>query len=449
MPVIGKLTTLVTAQTKPFESGMKRAGKASKGFVASINSATGPINNFVKGLTAIGAAGFTVHGIFNSMVAEFDRLENTIDVADKIGESATELSGLREAARLTSVSANTLDMALQRMTRRISEAANGTGEARAALRELGLDAGRLNRIGPAAAFRELADAINKVQNPADRLRLAFKLFDSEGAELVRTLALGSDELARIAQEALAAGKAMDAVEVQRVRDVAEAAKELSGAWSDVKTEITLAAAGLVKFTKEATGADIGGFTSGLRSALLGPASGMARERVAAPRPSGGTAGDHAARAAAEAEKRRTKSLDDAMKAYEASLKKLEALGREADSIRMSVRTPLEAFKDTVRNLIKLREAGALSDETLKRAGVKAAKEFASATRKPSIGAPGSIAATRRGTVADASATRAALKAQQELARTGKETLEETKKHTTLFEDMLTELRKPEPMTVEF
>jgi len=447
MPVIGKLATLVTAQTKPFESGMARAKKSSGGFVKSINSATAPVANFVRGLAAVGVAGVTVSGAFRSMTEEFDRLENTIDVADKLGESATALGGLREAARLTSVGANTLDMALQRMTRRISEAAAGTGEAKGALKELGLDAGRLNLIGPAAAFSEIADAINAVQNPADRLRLAFKLFDSEGAELVRTLALGSDELQRIADHALRTGKSLSEIDIKRMNDYAAATKTLASAWSLVKTEITLAAAGVADFLRRSTEVVAGpgaiqGAWQGMKRTLTFDSRGA---RQAASRPAGA-----AAKSAAEArEAKRQAALDDALKTYEKSLSKLEALGREADSIRRSVRTPLETFRDTMRNLIKLREAGALSDDTLKRAGIKAAKSFADATKKPSIGAPGGVAATKRGTVADASATRAALKTQHEIARNAKESLEESRRHTALFEEMVTELKKPDTKTVSF
>ena len=83
-------------------------------------------------------------------------------------------------------------MAMQRFTRRAAEAAQGTGEAKGAIRELGLDAQKLQKLPLDDQMKVLADAFGNVQNESDKLRIAFKLFDSEGAALVNTLALGSD-----------------------------------------------------------------------------------------------------------------------------------------------------------------------------------------------------------------------------------------------------------------
>jgi hypothetical protein len=41
---------------------------------------------------------------------------------------------------------------------------------------------------------EVADAFSRIEDPAERVRLAFKLFDSEGVALVNLLSDGSDAL---------------------------------------------------------------------------------------------------------------------------------------------------------------------------------------------------------------------------------------------------------------
>lgn len=123
---------------------------------------------------------------------------NTIDalgkVASKIGISTDALGGLRYAAEQTGVASNTLDMALQRMVRRVSEAAIGTGEAVKALKELNIDAKVLSTLAPDQQFRAIADAMQGVTNQSDRVRLAMRLFDSEGVSLVNTLKGGSEQL---------------------------------------------------------------------------------------------------------------------------------------------------------------------------------------------------------------------------------------------------------------
>jgi hypothetical protein len=98
---------------------------------------------------------------------------------------------LQFAGKLTGVEVNTMNMALQRFTRRASEAARGTGEAKGALRELRLDARELVKLPLDQQMLQLADAFEDAKRRGlNPLRLAFKLFDSEGAQLVTTLADG-------------------------------------------------------------------------------------------------------------------------------------------------------------------------------------------------------------------------------------------------------------------
>jgi hypothetical protein len=58
--------------------------------------------------------------------------------ADKIGVGVEALQELRFAAKASGVEQQTLDMALQRFTRRAAEAAQGTGEAKDALAQMGI-----------------------------------------------------------------------------------------------------------------------------------------------------------------------------------------------------------------------------------------------------------------------------------------------------------------------
>lgn len=162
--------------------------------------------------------------------------------ARKLGLSVNDLQGIRMAAAEGSgFSDQQTDMALQRMTRRIAEAANGTGEARSALRELGLDARRLADAGPAQAMREIADAIAQVENPADRLRIAFKLFDSEGAALVNTLAGGSDVFDRTQQFLEQMGLALTEQDVAAVEAANDAwgrfTMSLDGVWQRAAVQV--------------------------------------------------------------------------------------------------------------------------------------------------------------------------------------------------------------------
>ena len=73
------------------------------------------------------------------------------------------------------VEQQTLDMALQRFTRRAAEAAQGTGEAKDALAQMGIalrdQSGNLRRSED--LLGDVANAFARIEDPAERVRLAF------------------------------------------------------------------------------------------------------------------------------------------------------------------------------------------------------------------------------------------------------------------------------------
>ena len=116
-------------------------------------------------------------------------------------------------------------MALQRFTRRATEAAQGTGEAKDALAQMGIalrdQSGSLRRSED--LLGDVADAFARIEDPAERVRLAFKLFDSEGVALVNLLSGGSGALEQMRERARDLGIVLDE---HLVRDAGRARDEL-------------------------------------------------------------------------------------------------------------------------------------------------------------------------------------------------------------------------------
>ena len=174
------------------------------------------LNKMAKAAAAFGvAATGATAALTISAARSADQLAKT---ADKIGATTQALAGLQYAAELSGVSTETMNMALQRMTRRVSEAAMGTGEAKAALFELGLNAQELEQLPLDVQMGMIADAMQGVGSQADRVRIAMKLFDSEGVALVNTLAGGSEELKKLAYEADVLGLAISRVDAAKIEE---------------------------------------------------------------------------------------------------------------------------------------------------------------------------------------------------------------------------------------
>lgn len=168
-------------------------GSATRGMTAL----AGSVFSLKTGLAAVaGAAGFGY--MVKSSLEATDALAKT---ASKIGTTTEALGALRYAANLSGVETTTLDMAMQRFTRRLSEAVKGTGEAKGALQELGINAREISQLPLDQRMAVLADAFGNVSNETDKLRLAFKLFDSEGVALVNMLNNGSDGLQAMFKDA--------------------------------------------------------------------------------------------------------------------------------------------------------------------------------------------------------------------------------------------------------
>ena len=178
-----------------------------------------------------------------SSMATIDNLAKT---ADKIGTTTEALGGLRHAAELTGVSSNTLDMAMQRLTRRVSEAADGTGEAKGALQELGLNAVELEKLPLDTQMEKIADAMGGLDTQADKVRIAMKLFDSEGVSLVNTLSGGSAGLSEMAAEAEQLGITISRVDAAQIEAANDSVTRAKGVFEGLGNQLAVAFSPLVE-----------------------------------------------------------------------------------------------------------------------------------------------------------------------------------------------------------
>ena len=162
----GRAFAQVNRRLKTLGAGAARAGKA---------------------LAAVGTA--AAAGLAVLAKKSLDAADNIAKVADKVGISTDALQEYRIAADLADVSQSALDMGLQRFSRRLGEAAKGQGVLKDVLAEYGIavrDA-EGNTRSLEDVLGDYADAIGNAESEQEKLRLAFKAFDSEGAALVNVL----------------------------------------------------------------------------------------------------------------------------------------------------------------------------------------------------------------------------------------------------------------------
>lgn len=226
MPIKRDPTLTIRANDKT-KAAFKTVGSRLGTFKKSVFSASTAIAGLV-GVAGLGAM-----------------IKSSIDAADQIGKLSTRLGASTEAlseyrhvAELSGVAFNSLAIGLQRMTRRVSEAAVGSGEAKAAIKELGLSAVELAKLRPDQQFEIIADALAGLESQTDRVRLGFKLFDSEGVALLQTMKGGAAGIREMRQEARDLGLSMDSDLVAGAEEAKDAMARLSGAGQGLSLTLT-------------------------------------------------------------------------------------------------------------------------------------------------------------------------------------------------------------------
>lgn len=217
MALISSIAVGITANTAGLRKGLSDASRQVHGFGSKIDKALKPLSRFSGALTSI----VGVSGAFaiSRITSDLDNLAKT---SDKLGIASEQLAAFRHAAELSGMETRTFDMALQRMVRRIGEASRGTGEAKDAIRELGLSTQEFFRASPDNQMRMLADAFQKVEHQSDRVRLAFKLADSEGVGVVNLFKDGAAGIDEMTASLGGLEKALDRESLRRVEQFNDA-----------------------------------------------------------------------------------------------------------------------------------------------------------------------------------------------------------------------------------
>lgn len=229
--LIGDLSVDLRLNSNKFTQGAKQAQNKLGG----LRKSTLDLNKAMGGLLAFaGAASFT--GLVKSSL---DAANHLGDLEKRLGVTVEGMSRLQYAAQLTGVSSRTLETGLQRMTRRVAEAANGSGEAVKALDELGLSASKLAKLSPEKQFHVLADALNGVENPADKVRLAMKLLDSEGVALIQTMDGGSEALRKMGAESDRVGATISKSMADGATDANEALNRLKASGASLGNSLAV------------------------------------------------------------------------------------------------------------------------------------------------------------------------------------------------------------------
>lgn len=225
---IGTLFGILELKTGPYQKGMRNAQRSAQMFSRKLLALGGVL---------AGVAG--IRGLAGTVKETAALGEEILLTSRKLGIGVGSIQELRYAAKqFSGMEAKSFDTALQRMVRRLSEAANGAGEAKGALEELGVDAARLSAMDPGDAFLEIAEAMKAVGTEGDQVRLAMRLFDTEGVALVNTMNAGAEGIQEVADRMRELGGIMSLETIVRMKAVSDTMDEVAAAQQGLATGLS-------------------------------------------------------------------------------------------------------------------------------------------------------------------------------------------------------------------
>lgn len=200
---LARLVASLELETAKYQKSMDAANKKLDRFsrdqsrlLGKVGAGFRTVTAFARGFLGVLSAGAFV-AIAKNTAATAEGLEH---LSTRLGVAADQLQAWQLIGERFGVQQNSLNTGIQRMARRAAEAAKGTGEAKDAIRELGINAQQFNNLSLDKKMLLLADSFSAVGSEEDKIRLAFKLFDTEGVGFLQFLKQGRTGLEELRSE---------------------------------------------------------------------------------------------------------------------------------------------------------------------------------------------------------------------------------------------------------
>ncbi|GMV82110.1 MAG: hypothetical protein AMXMBFR7_32940 [Planctomycetota bacterium] len=210
----------------------KALGQGTTMLRAWVTDAAGMAKTIGTGLAAGGAAILAPLALGSKTLATFGN--EMANLRAQTGLSLETLGALKVAAENSSLSLRGVIGAVAQMQRGL---AAPTKDQNTALAALGLDAKSLLALRPEQQLAAIADALLKVENPAQRTQIAMKAFGRGALELLPIIESGSGAITEAAGQAYKFGQVLDEQTLQSALRMDNALNGVGHAFTAVKLAI--------------------------------------------------------------------------------------------------------------------------------------------------------------------------------------------------------------------
>lgn len=273
MAIIANLDVLLGARTATHDAKIKTSATQYTGLRSAVMSANSAISSQMARMATFAAGYLTISKTIGSINNSFNEVDRLAKQSGNLGIAVKELQALELQGKLTGVSAEKMDKALEVLNRRIGEATLGFGEGKRAFDQLRISADRIADTPISTTVGEIADAIDRLETTAQKGAIANQLFGRSGAQMLNFFESGSRGIVEATQFLEKYGLTLDQMGAARVErmndewlrtgllvegtfnrlstvlapqisDILLATQDLASTWQDVATEMDGAARAL-------------------------------------------------------------------------------------------------------------------------------------------------------------------------------------------------------------
>lgn len=169
------------------------------------------------------AGSVVVDKVLQAVTAGLDYASSLGEVAQQLGVTTDALQEYRYAATQAGLSQDEMDQGLAQLTRRIGEAASGTKSQAEAFAKLGISVrdtnGNILKAGDAIPL--IADALQRIESPAERAAILMDMFGKSGQKLEPLLSGGAGAVNNLRDAAHKLGVVLSEEQIQKADDTAD------------------------------------------------------------------------------------------------------------------------------------------------------------------------------------------------------------------------------------
>jgi len=196
----------IGADTSGFVAGINRAQASLRGLGATIQtmqqtSGSTFLDNIIGANPGLAVLKFALDAIIFSAKQFYEALQfggKLVDLSRQTGVAVDKLMELQLAFEQIGMTGNDVQPVLAKLQRSISEAASCSIEAAQKFKMIGISIDEIKGLSADEQFLKVGDAINKIENPAQRAAMAMQLFEENGTKLLAIFAAGGLEDVRAA-----------------------------------------------------------------------------------------------------------------------------------------------------------------------------------------------------------------------------------------------------------